>query len=278
MPNGIVSPGIRSSFTVAPEVVNLAILALSLSTLEIETNRFSPDTAIIIGPPDVVINAGFTVAPEVVYLPIVPARRLATNKLPPEAAMPYGRLSPEMSAGFTVSPEVVYSPIVSASKFVTKICAAGLVSRIAQSAAAAIKAERINRMGSEDLVIALSGSLSQDALRCRMRNRGSFYAIHESLSSFILRSPQSVGVLLYEPCNTVVTATETPDLSKSTHRPDGQEAQRDKSEQWLGPRLKRFKSFLGFQNRGCSGKGATDDFCSDESCTRWDEVGKLIVR
>jgi hypothetical protein len=50
-------------------------------------------------------------------------------------------------------------------------------------------------MGSEDLVIALSGSLSQDALKCRMRNRGSFYAIHESLSSFILRSPQSSGVL-----------------------------------------------------------------------------------
>ena len=41
MPNGILSPGIRSGFTVAPEVVNLPILPLSLVTFEIETNKSS---------------------------------------------------------------------------------------------------------------------------------------------------------------------------------------------------------------------------------------------
>ena len=85
------------------------ILALSLSMFEIETNRLSRDTAIFIGPPNVVTNAGFTVAPAVVYSPILPVPlprfKLVTNKFPAEDPMPSGRLSPETSAGVYGFPE-----------------------------------------------------------------------------------------------------------------------------------------------------------------------------
>src|SRR5205823_4388535 len=147
---GKVSPETSVGFTVAPEVVYSPIVPLAGSVPPFTTNNLSPETTMPPGKLSPETSAGFTSAPEVVYSLIVPARRFATNSLSPEIAMPCGKVSPETSAGFISAPEVVYLAMLPAPgspwpEFTTNICAQVVPGR-AESAAAAVKPERIDRM------------------------------------------------------------------------------------------------------------------------------------
>src|SRR5439155_73633 len=121
---------------------------------ELATNKFPPDNSRALGKVSPETSVGFTVAPEVVYSPIVPLAGsvppFTTNNLSPEITMPPGKVSPETSAGFISAPEVVYLAMLPAPgapwpEFTTNICAQVVPGR-AESAAAAVKPERIDRM------------------------------------------------------------------------------------------------------------------------------------
>jgi hypothetical protein len=143
MPLGASNPETNALLIVAPVA---ASYSPNVPLASFTTKSLPRDIAIPNGKLSLETSDAFTVAPDVVYSPIVPLPWFTTNKSSPDSARPVGFLNPETKALLIVAPEnALYSPIVPLTKFITKIWARA-VAGTAQSAAPAVKPERINRI------------------------------------------------------------------------------------------------------------------------------------